>query len=198
MRPEFRKIIQLVEFNCTVLDVACGDGDLLDLLQQQKNCIGYGVERDEVAIAACTEKGISVLHQDLSKGLEHFAEAMFDYILMSNALQEMQNPELLIKNMLQLGKNVIISFPNFSYWDCRRQLFFKGRMPVTQNLQYQWYDTPNIHFFTIADFQEFCKKQNITIVQSYYLANTFIDRLLVRLWPNLFATTAVIKITKNG
>ena len=184
-----------IEPGSRVLDLGCGDGSLLISLQQQLAVTGYGLEIDPDSIRSCLTKGVNVIEQDLNKGLQNFADQSFDTLLMTHTLQALRYPHLVLDEMLRIGHKCIVTFPNFGNWRTRAYLSFRGRMPVTKQLAYQWYDTPNIHFFTYADFEALCKQRNIKILHRRFIAKGFPDNLLKSLWPNLFTEIAVYHLS---
>ena len=196
MNQDFDFIGDWIAPNTRVLDLGCGDGALLHSLEQQYNVLGYGLEVDPEAIDRCIARGVNVIEQDLNKGLSNFADGSFDTVVMTQALQAMRFPHLVLDEMLRIGRDCIITFPNFGYWRTRAYLNFRGRMPVTKQLAYQWYDTPNIHFFTYADFEALCVERNINILQRQCIAEHFPDTKLKSLWPNLFTQTAVYHLSR--
>jgi methionine biosynthesis protein MetW len=196
MNQDFDFISDWIAPNTRVLDLGCGDGALLHSLEQQYNVLGYGLEVDPEAIDRCIARGVNVIEQDLNKGLSNFADGSFDTVVMTQALQAMRFPHLVLDEMLRIGRDCIITFPNFGYWRTRAYLNFRGRMPVTKQLAYQWYDTPNIHFFTYADFEALCVERNINILQRQCIAEHFPDTKLKSLWPNLFTQTAVYHLSR--
>ena len=173
-----------------VLDLGCGDGEILCSLKTQNGIDGYGFEIDPEQIAACISKGINVIEYDLNTGLENIKDKSFDYIIMSHTLQTLRFPNLILSEMLRIGEKCIVTFPNFGYWRVRLSLLFKGKMPVTKNLNHQWYDTPNIHFFTYRDFETLCKKEGINILKRDFVGSNH-STVLRKINPNLFAQTAV-------
>ena len=179
-----------------VLDLGCGDGSLLSSLKQKHSILGYGLEIDSEAISQCIISGVNVVEQDLNRGLTNFPDNSFDTVVMTQALQAMRFPHLVLDEMLRIGQDCIITFPNFGYWRTRAYLNFHGRMPVTKQLAYQWYDTPNIHFFTYDDFEALCQERKIRVLRSQCLSEHFLDRQLLGLWPNMFTETAVYHLTK--
>ena len=196
MNQDYGFISDWIAPNAKVLDLGCGEGDLLLQLKQHHNILGYGLEIDPQSISQCIEKGVNVIEQDLNKGLTNFADSSFDTVVMTQALQAMRYPHLVLDEMLRIGRQCIITFPNFGYWGTRAYLNFRGRMPVTEQLAYQWYDTPNIHFFTYADFEALCHEREITVLHRRCMAETFLDKQLMKLWPNLFTQTAVYHLTR--
>lgn len=187
---EHEKILQMIEENTTVLDLGCGEGYLLELLTSKKGIKGQGVEIDENAIYSCVAKGLDVFQEDLDNGLVDYEDNSFDYVIINQTLQEVIEPHKVLKEAMRVGRRVIVGFPNFAHWRARFQLFFRGRAPVTPALPFQWYNTPNLHFLSIADFVDYCKEQKIKIINSDYLP----DNLITKLRPNLFAETAIFMI----
>ena len=153
-----------IESKSRLLDLGCGDGSLLKTLIDQLQVRGYGLEIDPVSINNCIRKGINVIEQDLNSGLTNLNDGSFDTVLMTQTLQSLRYPHLVLDEMLRIGDQAIITFPNFGHWRTRASLLFNGRMPVTKQLSYQWYDTPNIHFFTYKDFETLCVERKIKIV----------------------------------
>ncbi len=196
MKHNIDFIEQWIEPGSRVLDVGCGDGTLLARLRDQREVLGYGLEIDPKSIDSCLGKGVNVIEQDLNKGLNNFTDQSFDTVLMTHTLQALRYPHLVLDEILRIGGKGIVTFPNFGNWRTRAYLSLRGRMPVTKQLTYQWYDTPNIHFFTYADFEALCKERNITILHRQFLANGFPDSLLKSVWPNLFTETAVYHLSR--
>ena len=185
-RSDFAAIAEWVKPGSRVLDLGCGDGTLLNYLKQQRNIIGYGIEIDDARILACVRNGVNVIQGDLERGLSDFADGSFDYVILSQTLQAMKNSERIIKEMLRVGLEGIVTFPNFGYWKNRVQVA-RGHMPVSDNLPYQWFDTPNVHLCTIADFERFCRERSIRIVERKVLTNG----AAVSVWPNFLGALAV-------
>ena len=185
-----------IEPGCRVLDLGCGDGSLLIRLQQQLGVIGYGLEIDPDSIQRCLASGVNVIEQDLNQGLVNFASQSFDTLVMTHTLQALRYPHLVLDEMLRIGNQCIVTFPNFGNWRTRGYLSLRGRMPVTKQLAYQWYDTPNIHFFTCADFEALCAQRHIKILDRRFIAKGFPDRMLKSLWSNLFTETAVYHLSR--
>lgn len=196
MSQDLSFISQWVKANSRVLDLGCGDGTLLAELKQRLAIKGYGLEIDPVSIEQCIAKGVNVIEQDLNNSLHNFPDNSFDTVIMTQALQAMRYPHLVLDEMLRIGSECIITFPNFGHWRARLYLSIFGRMPVTKQLAYQWYDTPNIHFFTYRDFEVLCRERNIHVIKKQFVSERFPDRQLKNLWPNLFAETAVYHLSK--
>ena len=164
LRPEFQYIVDLVEPGSSVLDLGCGEGQLMKALQKQKRTRVQGIELSDTAVQACVEKGLFVFHGDLNEGLADFNDNSIDYVILTSTIQVIQRPDLLIMEAARVGKKCIVSVPNFGFWRVRFQLMFEGVMPKTSRLPYEWYDTPNIHLTTINDFRRFCREQGFTIL----------------------------------
>lgn len=179
-----------------VLDLGCGDGTLLQTLQHQKNVKGYGLEIDADNITRCISKGVNVIETDLDNGLSQFNDDSFDTVVMTQALQVLKYPHLLLDDMLRVGKECVVTFPNFGNWRARAYLLFRGKMPVTKELSYQWYDTPNIHFCTVSDFEILCQQLNIRILHREFVAQAQPDNYLKDWWPNLFCHTAIYHLSR--
>ena len=189
-------ITKIIEQNSTVLDLGCGDGTLLKTLIDKKNVKGKGIEINQDCVINCLEKGVCTIQGDIDEGLEQFSDKEYDYVVLNRTVQATEHPDLVIKEMLRVGKKVIVSFPNFAYWRVRFYLLFNGKMPVSKMLPYEWYNTPNIHLLTIKDFFEFTKNNNIKILKSLYMNHSKVrkDKLL-RLLPNFFAEEAVFVLS---
>src|SRR5574344_2048066 len=164
MRADLALIEQWIPKGSRVLDLGCGDGELLASLMKHKQVTGYGLEIAADNIAACIDKGVNVIEQDLDQGLSNFDSDSFDVVVMSQALQVVHYPDKILQEMLRVGKTCIITFPNFGHWRCRWYLAHKGRMPVSDFLPYTWYNTPNIHFCNFADFEALCRDMQMTVL----------------------------------
>ena len=193
----YNAIVKLVKENSKILALGCGSGALFKMLVDKKNAKGVGVEIDENCVIEALEKGLSVIQGDLDEGLKQFPDKSFDYAILNQTLQSTNNPELVVDEMLRVAKRSIVSFPNFAYWKVRFYLFFKGKMPKSKSLPYEWYNTPNIHLLTVNDFFEFCKKRNIKIEESVYLTRKKArSGILIRTITNFFSEEVVFVISK--
>lgn len=172
IRVDLQLIADMVEPESRVLDVGCGDGELLDYLVHFKQVDGRGIELSTSGVNACVSAGLPVIQGDADTDLDDYPTAAFDYVLLSQTLQATMAPKQVLENMLRIGNRAIVSFPNFAHWRCRVGLALQGRMPVNESLPDQWYDTPNIHFCTIKDFVLLCDEMNITIERSISLDST--------------------------
>ncbi len=197
MRVDLDVILSYIKQGGHVLDLGCGDGTLLAHLRDQKNISGVGLENDAEKITECIQKNISVVEQDLNTGLSHFDDKSYDTVVMTLALQAMQRPDHVLDEMLRIGQECIVTFPNFGHWKARWHLALHGRMPVSDLLPYQWYDTPNIHFCTVKDFENLCREKNITILNRDMVAGGLVGKLLGQAHPNLFSETAIYHLTRR-
>jgi methionine biosynthesis protein MetW len=195
LRADQALIANWIRPGSRILDLGCGDGRLLAALQRDYGASGYGVEIDPENIVSCIANGINVVHSNLDEGLTDFDDDSFDYVVMTQTIQAVRFPHRLLHEMLRVGREGIVTFPNMGYWRCRIQLCF-GRMPVTEHLPNTWYNTPNIHFCTVKDFEELCREKGIRILARDVVGNTQRTPLLSNMWPNLFATTAIYHITR--
>ena len=181
-----------------VLDLGCGDGSLLDDLKKEKSVSGLGIEIDAGKIKSCLEKGISVIEQDIDNGLENFGNQTFDFVVMSQSIQALKRPELALEEIVRVGKECIVSIPNFANIKCRLQLFFKGQMPVSNALPHDWFSTPNLHLCSLEDFEELCKKCKISIIERKLSKTNGEESFLMKLFPNLFSEVALYKLIKKS
>ena len=169
IRTDLQIIADLIEPGTRVLDVGCGDGQLLDFLVNEKGVQGRGLEISREGVNNCLTRGLSVVQGDAEEDLNYYPDNAFDFVILSQTLQATNRPDLLVQDLLRVGKRVVVSFPNFGYWKVRSYLFFNGRMPVNENLPYEWYNSPNMHFCTIKDFLVMCDEMDITIERSIAL-----------------------------
>lgn len=192
------KINDWISRDSKVLDLGCGDGSLLNDLRKEKSSSGLGIEIDAEKIKSCLKKGISVIEQDIDSGLENFDNQSFDYVVMSQSIQALKKPEIALEEIVRIGKECIVSIPNFANIKCRLQLFFKGQMPVSSALPHDWYSTPNLHLCSLEDFEELCKISNIKIVERKLSKINGEETILMKLLPNLFSEVALYKLVKEN
>lgn len=188
-RPDFALISQWVKPHAKVLDLGCGDGELLTHLHQAHDIRGYGIEKDDHNWLIAMENGVDVLQMDLETGLSGFEDQSFDTVILSQTLQAMHNTEGIVKEMLRVGREAVVTFPNFGYWRNRYQIMF-GQMPVSKTLPYQWYDTPNVHLCTIHDFDAFCQNHHISVIERKVIT----DGKDVKFMPNLLGNLAMYRL----
>ncbi len=193
LRVDHKIIGEIIEREAKVLDLGCGDGDLLEYLVSSKEVAGSGVEINERAIYKCVEKGLSVSHGDIDSGLKEYPDRFFDYVIFNQTMQQVQYPKEAILEALRIGHKVIVGFPNFCYLNARLQIFFGGHVPITPSLPFRWYDTPNVHFLSIKDFEIFCREQNIKIEKKFFLT----QKGTINFLPNIFALNAIFQISKG-
>ena len=198
MALDFKAIGRWVNSSSRVLDLGCGEGDLLMHLGKEKNIKALGVEIDPNNITRCIAKGVNVVEQDMDKGLGNFADNSFDTVLLTQTLQAVHRPDFVLREMLRVGKECIITFPNFGHWLPRAHLLFRGKMPVSKFMPYNWYDTPNIHFCTVKDFEALCESENIKILNRSFQRrqNGSHRSMLANALPNLMATHAYYHVTR--
>ena len=193
MRADLSAIVRWVAPEARVLDLGCGDGSLLRTLWQERRAPGYGVEIDDAAVLECVHNDVNVLQVDLESGLSLFADRSFDCVILSETLQTIHRTELLMREMLRVGREVIVSFPNFGHWSARLQVVL-GHMPVSETLPYEWYETPNVHHCTIVDFEHLCQRLDVRIRERLVL-----HRGKVVSWlPNLRGSVAVYRCTADS
>lgn len=189
----YKAILKWIHEGSSVLELGCGDGELLALLVHEKGVKAQGIEIDEQAIYQCVAKGLSVFHEDIDQGLSGYGDKTFDYVILNQSLQQVKKPDAVVKEALRVGRKVIIGFPNFAHYQARLQIFFKGKTPVTPSLPYEWHDTPNLHFLSISDFIEYCRQRNIKIKRSIFIGKN----RAVKIFPNLFGMVGIFLVS-NG
>lgn len=194
LRLDYQLILNLVQSGTTVLDLGCGDGELLAVLEQEKQVSGQGIEIDDQAIYQCVARGLSVFHGDLDSGLSEYGDRCFDYVILNQSLQQVKKPGAVLHEALRVGHYVIVGFPNFVYWPSRLQIMFGGHTPTTRALPYRWSDTPNLHFMSISDFISYCRDEGMAVVARSFLTG----ERRVSLWPNFLAENAVIMIQRKA
>ena len=177
MKQEFKIIADLIEKNTRVLDVGCGDGILMEYLKYNKEIDIRGIEISKDNVQKCLSKGLTVIEGDAEKDLLQFPDGSFDFVILSQTLQAFLNPEIVIKELLRVGKKAIVTIPNFGFWKVRLHLLIKGTMPITKNLPDEWYNTPNLHMCTIKDFYNFCENRKIKLDKSSALHNEKISSI---------------------
>jgi len=190
LKLEHEVIVGWIEKGSSVLDLGCGNGDLLAALVKEKQVKAQGIEIDEKAIYECVAKGLSVVQQDIETGLSEYLDKSFDYVILAGSLQQVKKPDPVLSAALRVGKKTIVSFPNFAHYRVRLQILFGGRVPVTPSLPFEWYETPNLHFLSISNFIEYCQKRGIHIERSAFLGRGSLKAL-----PNLRAETALFVLS---
>jgi methionine biosynthesis protein MetW len=192
-RFDFDVIAKWIRPGEKLLDLGCGDGSLLRYLQEQKGVLGYGVDNDPDNVLACIRNGVNVVQFDLEAGLSGFEDGFFDHVVMSLSLQTVRHTEQMLTEMLRVGREAVVSFPNFGYWR-HRQSILNGRMPVSESLPHQWFNTPNVRFFTIADFDALCEMNGIAVRERL----AFDEGKLMLDEPNFLASVAVYRLGRDG
>ena len=190
--PDYRIISDIVDPLSTVLDLGCGNGELLSLLVREKRIKAQGIEIDDKAILECVRKGLSVFHDDIDTGLPEYGDRSFDFVILNQSIQQVKKPGEVLREALRVGNHVIVGIPNFAYIKARAQIFFRGKVPVTPSLPYEWHDTPNLHFLSLLDFTGYCRKRNIRIERAVCFGAG------KRVWflPNLFAQIGIFVISR--
>jgi len=191
-RPDFAAIAAWIPRGASVLDLGCGDGSLLRYLDETRAVKGYGVEINDLDIVSCIANGMNVIQNDLDSGLSDFEDGSFDFVILSQTLQATRHTEALIREMLRVGREGIVSFPNFGYWKNRLNVL-RGNMPVSSELPYQWFDTPNVHLCTLRDFETFCRDHHVTVLERRVMSG----EREVNLLPNLLGSTAAYRFQRG-
>jgi methionine biosynthesis protein MetW len=190
---DHKVFLDWIEPGASVLDLGCGDGELLSLLVRENKIKAQGIEIDEQAIYKCVARGLSVFHQDIDKGLSEYADNSFDYVILNQSFQQVKKPDIVLTEGLRVSDKVIISFPNFAHLRARIRLCLNGRAPMTASLPYEWHDTPNTHFLSIQDFVDYCRARKIRLEKTHFVGNNRSIRIL----PNLLALTGIFMISKD-
>ena len=193
MKLDHQIITRIIMEGAHVLDLGCGNGELLSVLAQEKNALVQGIELKDDQMHKCVERGLTVLQGDIESGLVDYPDQSFDYVILNQIMQEIKAADFVIAESLRVGKRVIVGFPNFAHIKARLTLFLRGKTPINEALPYYWFETPNIRFLTIRDFTDYCLKKNIHIEQAYYLGKSDPVHIL----PNLLALNAVFVLTKG-
>jgi len=190
---DHKAILGWIREGASVLDLGCGDGELLALLVRERHVKAQGIEIDEQAIYQCVAKGLSVFHEDIDHGLSDYADQSFDYVILNQSFQQVKKPDIVLREALRVGREVIVGFPNFAHYQARLQIFFRGRTPVTPSLPYEWHDTPNLHFLSVSDFIGYCHQRNIKIERAAFAGK----KRRIRILPNLFGLTGIFLISNR-
>ena len=194
LRGDIDTILDWVTQGSRVLDLGCGDGDLLAALTEKKSVSGLGLDIDAQNLIAAVDKGLCVVQQNMEDGLSNFSRKSFDVVIIAFSLQVLTRPHNVLERVVDIGNEAIVSFPNFGHWRSRLSLLLSGRMPKTKALPYSWFDTPNIHFCTVADFEQLCDQLQIDIIERKTSGS---GHILAKLWPNLFAKSASYRIKRT-
>lgn len=197
MRLDQRLAERWITPGSRVLDLGCGDGELLAHLQTRLNVRGYGIEIDQARIISAIGRGLSIIQQDLNDGLGRFADQSFDFVVMAQALQAVESPDKLLLDMVRVGREAIITFPNFAHWKTRSYLGLRGRMPVSEALPYMWYNTPNIHLCTFRDFEVLCHSHGLRIINRLAVNGDQQGNLFMKHLPNLLGEVAIYRVTRS-
>jgi methionine biosynthesis protein MetW len=196
VRKDFEIIERIIEKGSRVLDLGCGSGELLSYLKEKKGILSVGIEIDTDEVIKCLSKGLNVIQYDINKGFKdksllEIEDKAFDYVIVSKTIQQLKSPGLLLEEVLRISRNAIISFPNFGYYKLRLHLLLKGKMPISSELPYSWFDTPNIHLFTYKDFVNLCKTKSIKIKKTFFISRILNKEVCTEILPNLLAEEVI-------
>jgi len=200
MRFDLEVIASWITPGAKVLDLGCGTGELLALLRDQKGAVCTGIDLGEDNIQTCIARGLTVIHGDINEEVDDYADLTFDFVILSQTLQQVYAPEALIKTLLRIGRKVVVSFPNFSHWRCRCQLFFQGQAPTTSQLPYYWYNSPNIRVITIKDFRQFARRAGFSIIREAAINTDDHEHQghIVSAFPTILAPYCIFLIGSQG
>ena len=192
-KVDYKVFADWIVNGASVLDLGCGDGELISFLTKTKGVHPQGIEFNEQAIVRCVSAGLSVIQQDIDTGLSEYGDNSFDYVIINQTIQQVKKPDFVLQEALRVGRKVIVGIPNFAHYKARASIFFKGRVPVTPSLPFQWYDTPNLHFLSLLDFKDYCKNKAITIDRVFYKSGN----RQVKFLPNLLAESGYFLLSKT-
>jgi methionine biosynthesis protein MetW len=192
-KVDYKVFADWIVNGASVLDLGCGDGELISFLTKTKGVRPQGIEFNEQAIIRCVSAGLSVIQQDIDTGLSEYGDNSFDYVIINQTIQQVKKPDFVLQEALRVGRKVIVGIPNFAHYKARASIFFKGRVPVTPSLPFQWYDTPNLHFLSLLDFKDYCKNKAITIDRVFYKSGN----RQVKFLPNLLAESGYFLLSKT-
>jgi methionine biosynthesis protein MetW len=197
LRADLKLIADLINRGARVLDLGCGEGDLLASLQAEKQVNGYGLDVDPGNITTCISKGVNVIEQNLDQGLSNFPSNSFDMVVMTETIQSVRAPDLMLQQMLRIGEECIVTFPNFGHWHCRAQLLSRGRMPVSKHIPHRWYDTPNIHLCSFKDFEALCASLNLEVIERRVVNARYHESSYLKISPNWLGNFAFYRLGRG-
>lgn len=197
LKHTYEEIVNMIEDNSRVLDLGCGDGELLELLYNRRNVYGLGVDINTDEVLKCIKRGVSVIQEDIEDGIYKYKDQSFDYVILSETLQAVKRPDFMLNQIARVGKKVIVTFPNFAYYKLRFKFLFSGVMPKSEILPFEWFSTPNIHQLTIKDFKNFCKNNSIKLLKEIYLVGRQTKTNNKMGLENIFAEEAIFLLQKE-
>ncbi|MEI7541802.1 MAG: methionine biosynthesis protein MetW [bacterium] len=198
LKHTYEEIVNMIEDNSRVLDLGCGDGELLELLYNRRNVYGLGVDINTDEVLKCIKRGVSVIQEDIEAGIYNYKDQSFDYVILSETLQAVKRPDFMLNQIARVGKKVIVTFPNFAYYKLRFKFLFNGEMPKSEVLPFEWFSTPNVHQLTIKDFKKFCKNNNIKLLKEIYLVGRETKTNNKMGLENIFAEEAIFLLQKES